>query len=100
MPKCRRKHPRAKQMMPTSRSTDPALVAEIGLTLLLIGLGIYLYLRPAAENMAGVQWWHWLLLTVLFFAILGIHRWRQRRLGNRALHETIAEDARRRTESE
>lgn len=86
--------------MAPSRSTDPALVAEIALTLLLIALGIYFYLRPAAEGLGGAEWWHWVLLAGLFFSILALHNWRKRRGGHRGLHEAIREDARRRARTE
>ena len=80
---------------PSRQPTDRLLVLEAGLTLALIGLAVYLYLRPAAEGLRSAMWWHWMLLGVLFFGIIALHMARKRRAGRDALHHVIQEDAER-----
>lgn len=87
-------------MSTASRPTDRFMVAEVVLTLILIGLAIYLYLRPAAEGLTSAEWWHWMLLGALFFGIVALHTWRGRRLSQHALHHAIREDAQRRQHEE
>lgn len=76
------------------------MIAEVVLTLILVGLAIYLYLRPAAEGLTSAEWWHWILLAALFFSIVALHTWRRRRLSHHALHRAIREDAQRRQSGE
>ncbi len=61
---------------PSNSSTDPILLVEVGLVLLLIGLFVILYLVPAGEGTLVPQWWVWPLLAALFFGILLLERWR------------------------
>jgi hypothetical protein len=66
--------------MTTPRSTtDPILLVEAGLALLLFGLFIALYLVPAEDGVAGTRWWAAPLLAALFFGILGLEGWRRKR---------------------
>jgi uncharacterized membrane protein len=66
---------------PTERRTDRVLLAEVTLILVLFGLGIVFYWRPAAAGWEGdsTAWWQWLLLGAVFFAIMALETFRRRR---------------------
>jgi hypothetical protein len=73
----------------TSRSFDPLLLAEVVLVLVLIGLGLAFYLRPAATYLPAARWWQWMLLGVLFFGVLALDGYRRKRGSRRALRDTL-----------
>lgn len=73
--------------------TDRSLLLEVGLIITLATLAILLYWRPAARDELSPAWWHGVVLGALFFAIVALHSWRSRRRSQRALHETIREEA-------
>jgi len=73
----------------TSRSFDPFLLAEVVLVLVLIGLSVVFYLRPAADHLPDARWWQWMLLGALFFGVLGLDGYRRRRGSRRALRDTL-----------
>lgn len=75
------------------RRTSRMLVLEVGLILVLIGLGIVLYWRPAAEGMLAPRWWHWVLLAGIFFSVVGLETRRRKRRAHEALHEAIRDEA-------
>lgn len=75
-----------------ARPTDWTLLLEIGLGLLLIGLSIVFFWRPAAMGLESSRWWHGVLLGALFFGIIGLHRWRRGRSSHAALRETIRDE--------
>jgi hypothetical protein len=72
---------------------DRLLLGQIALILLLIGLSLVLYVRPAGLGTLSPRWWHWLLLAGLFFGVLWLHALRRRTRAHRDLHETIRRDA-------
>jgi hypothetical protein len=74
----------------TSRSFDPLLLAEVVLVLVLIGLGVVFYLRPAANNLPDTRWWQWVLLAALFFGVVALDGYRRTRGSRRALRDTLA----------
>ena len=76
-----------------NRGGRGALLAEIGLILLLIVLAMVLYFQPAAEGALNPRWWHWLVLGILFFAAVGLATWRRQRQSHHALHQTIRESS-------
>lgn len=61
------------------RGTDPVLLAEAGLALILLALTVYLFLIPSASPSSEPAWWTWLLLGTLFFGLIGLDTWRRRR---------------------
>lgn len=61
------------------RGTDPLLLAEAGLAIVLFALFFYLFLIPAARPLYDPAWWTWPLLGSLFFALIGLDSWRRRR---------------------
>jgi uncharacterized membrane protein len=64
----------------TGPRTDPVLLAEVALIIVLFGLGIVLYWRPAAAGLANESsWWQWMLLGVVFFAVVALEMLRRRR---------------------
>lgn len=60
-------------------STDPILLVEAGLVLLLFGLFVVLYIVPAGEGTLVPKWWAAPLLGANFFGILFLERWRRKR---------------------
>jgi hypothetical protein len=81
-------------MSEADRRVDRALLAEVVLVLALVALGLVLFWRPAASGVLNPRWWHWTVLAVLFFSVVGLAGYRRRRRGNRALHEVIREENR------
>jgi hypothetical protein len=79
--------------MDSSGRPDWQLLLEIGLVLVLIGLGINLFFRPAAEGILSPRWWHWLLLGGLFFGVVGLRTLRRKGRSQRDLHETIRRES-------
>lgn len=61
------------------RGTDPLLLVEAALALLLFGLFVFLFLLPAARPPFLPRWWTWLLVGTVFFALLGLDAWRRKR---------------------
>ncbi len=76
----------------TTGRIDRPLLLEIGLILLLIAVGTVLFLRPAATESLSPRWWHWLVLALLFFGVVGLHTWRAKHRSQRMLREVIRED--------
>ncbi len=68
------------------------LLLEVGLALLLLVLAITLYLRPAAEGFHAAAWWHWIVLAMLLFSVLGLRTWRGREQRRRELRRSIRAD--------
>ena len=61
------------------RGSNPLLLVEAALALLLFGLFVYLYLLPAARPPFDPAWWTWPLLGVLFFTLVGLDAWRRKK---------------------
>lgn len=76
----------------TGSGTDRGLLLEVGLGLILFVLGVVLFFQPAAEGPLSPRWWHWLVLGVLFFALVGVHTFRRKQRRHRGLHEAIREE--------
>ncbi|MQA90727.1 MAG: hypothetical protein GEU90_10890 [Gemmatimonas sp.] len=72
--------------------TNGPLIVEVVLVGVLIAGGVLLYWGPAAYEELNPQWWHWVILGVIFFATTALHTWRSRRRSHRALHEAIREE--------
>ena len=78
--------------MPAIRTfVDRLLLLEILLVLVLLGLAIAWYWRPAAAGPLDPQWWQWLTLGLFFFGAVGLHTWRHRQRRYGGLHQTIRE---------
>ncbi|HET7322431.1 MAG TPA: hypothetical protein VFI96_08065 [Longimicrobiaceae bacterium] len=76
------------------RPSDPALLGEVGLGVVLIILFLALYWVPAGDDAAFVPaWWAWPLLAILFFSLLWLDVRRRRTRRTTALHEEIREEA-------
>jgi hypothetical protein len=75
--------------MPMLKRVDWPLLLEVVLVFVLIGLGVLLYWGPAAEGTLNPRWWHAVVLTVVFFAILGLAAHRRRRRRRTTLHQTL-----------
>ena len=60
-------------------AVDPLLASEVVLVLLLFGLGVGLFIIPAARADESPRWWVGLLLAILFFAAVFIDTVRRRR---------------------
>jgi len=71
--------------------TDPILLLEAGLTLLLFALFIILYFQPAGTGDVVPEWWTAPLLGALFFTILLLERWRRKRRGKSELSRGLAD---------
>jgi uncharacterized integral membrane protein len=65
-------------MSETTRPGRLYLLIEVGLILALIVLAIFIYWRPAADGALSPPWWHWPLLAILFFGVVGLHTWRKK----------------------
>ncbi|MEX2571855.1 MAG: hypothetical protein WD737_11205 [Gemmatimonadota bacterium] len=76
----------------TSNGTDRALLTEILLIAGLFATAVYLYWQPAADGALSPRWWHWMVLGLLFFGVVGFHMWRRRRGSRQALRESIREE--------
>jgi hypothetical protein len=74
--------------------TDRVLLIEVVLILVLVGMAIVLYWRPAAEGFLSPSWWSWMVLAVLFFTVAWLHTWRRRHRAQRELHRTLDEESR------
>lgn len=73
-------------------AVDALLLVEVLLALLLFGLGVSLFLIPAASPDASPPWWIGILLAVLFFAVVFLETIRRRRAGNAALLEPAPDE--------
>jgi lipopolysaccharide export LptBFGC system permease protein LptF len=64
---------------PPRSGSDPILLVEAVLVLLLFALFIMLYFVPAGGGTLEPRWWAWPVLALLFFGILGLEHWRRKR---------------------
>ena len=64
---------------PPRSGSDPILLVEAVLVLVLFALFIVLYFVPAGGGMLEPRWWAWPLLALLFFGILLLDHWRRKR---------------------
>jgi LPXTG-motif cell wall-anchored protein len=79
-------------MMRRSGGPNWTLALEVGLLLLLIGLALGLYVRPAARGTLDSSWWLLLLMGGLFFGVVALWTRRRRRRSHAALHRAIREE--------
>lgn len=61
------------------RGTDPLLLVEAALALLLFALFVFLFLVPAARPPFDPEWWTWPLVGTVFFGLLGVDALRRKR---------------------
>ena len=73
-----------------SGRTDPILLLEAVLALVLFGLFILLYFRPFGLGDPTPAWWTAPLLGGLFFAILFLERWRRKKRNRAALSRGLS----------
>lgn len=66
-----------------TRGTDPLLLGEAALALLLFALFVYLFLVPVARPPFAPDWWTWPLLALVFFALVGVDALRRKRRRDR-----------------
>jgi hypothetical protein len=71
--------------------SDRLHLLQIGLILLLLGLGVILYWRPAADGLLAPRWWHWVVLAAIFFSVVGLVARRRRLRSRRALRAGLDE---------
>jgi hypothetical protein len=71
--------------------TDYVLLLEWAMGLLLVGLSVALYFRPAGGPTFQPQPWAWPVLAALFFGILYLDRWRRKRRRKTGLSRAIPE---------
>jgi membrane protein implicated in regulation of membrane protease activity len=67
------------------RGTDPLLLVEAALVLILFALFVFLFLLPAGRPPFVPRWWTWLLVGSAFFGVVGLDAWRRKR-GRRRDH--------------
>lgn len=70
-------------------TSDPLLLLEIVLVLVLFALAVALYWIPAAVLPFTPGWWTWLLLGGVLVAILLLERGRRRRRQRLALRDAL-----------
>lgn len=61
------------------RGTDPLLLVEAAMVLVLFALFVFLFLLPAGRPPFLPEWWSWLLVGTVFFGTLGLDAWRRKR---------------------
>ena len=84
---------------PAGSGTDPILLLEAVLALLLFALFVMLYFVPAGTARFQPAWWAWPVLAGLFFGILLLDQWRRKRRGKSGLSNALPEeDAARRSD--
>jgi len=71
------------------RRTDPLLLVEAALVLILFALFVYFFLVPAASAPYDPAWWTWLVLGALFFAVIALDAARRRRWRERARRAAV-----------
>ena len=69
--------------------TDPLVLLEVGLVLLLFALGTVVYWRPAGFGELHPRWWHWIVTAVLLFSIVGLGEQRRRNRGRHSLRAAL-----------
>lgn len=69
------------------RRSDPVLLAEAALVILLIVLFLFLYARPSQDRLTGLSWWSPVLLGGVALGVLLVDRWRRRRRYRREMQE-------------
>jgi hypothetical protein len=71
--------------------TDRLLLLELGLAIVLVGLGVLFYWGPATGDGLSPRWWHGVILVLLFFALVGLDA-RRRRTRNRSALRQVLDD--------
>jgi peptidoglycan/LPS O-acetylase OafA/YrhL len=71
--------------------SDPILILEALLALVLFGLFMMLYFLPAGGATFEPEWWAWPVLVGLFFGILALDRWRRKRRAKSGLSNALPE---------
>jgi hypothetical protein len=72
-------------------STDPLLLLEACLVILLAALFLFLYVVPTRTRLSDVPWWSPVLLGGLLFGLLLFHTWRRKRRNRREMKAMIEE---------
>ena len=71
------------------------VLVELGLVVLLMGLGAAIYWVPVAGSALTPRWWHAVVLAALFFLLIGLDTWRRRHRRHAALHQALRDPPRR-----
>lgn len=72
-------------------STDPLLLLEAALVILLIALFLFLYVVPTRTRLSDIPWWSPVLLGGLLFGLLLFHAWRRKRSQRRDIKAMMEE---------
>jgi hypothetical protein len=76
---------------PRSPTSDPLLLLEAGLVVLLFILFVLLYVVPTQTRLQGLPWWSPVILGGLSLGILLLDAWRRKRRGRREMKQMIDE---------
>lgn len=79
---------------PRRSRTDPIVVLEAALVVLLLAVFILLYVVPTETRLEGVPWWSPVVLVGLFLTVIGVDAVRRKRRGRRMLDEMFEDHGR------